>query len=260
MTEPEGLDGQQPVISRPLNFTALVASAGRLYSRNARRLMPLFAGIGLFISILPVFFFFDLPEGAIIPIYLFVQVAVPAVLAGLGIAVASAVMEAELNGRPATVRAGISWIRGHFREILAAALLGGMLAIFVAVFLGILSFMLIYLFFGPPIVIQVVALERARLQAAWPRTKELMKGHWLRVFMYLFTIGLGIALMQSLALALTNGAIQELARPGRAVLVNLANLMVIAVAMPYLAAASFALYKDLVWRREQVNGPDATQD
>ena len=250
MSEQEAA-GQQPVISSPLNFTGLVASAARLYQLSGRRLMPLFAVIGLLISLLPALFFFELPEGAIIPVYLFVQVAIPAILVSLGIAVAAVVMDGDLKGEPMSIRTAIGVVRTRIRECLAAAVLAGMLAIFIAVFLGLLSFMLIYLFFGPPILIHLVALERESLQTAWPRMKELMKGNWVRVLMYLFVIGLGIALTQSLALAVTTTAIQDLERWVRATVVNLANLAVIALAVPFLAASGYALYKDLLLRQEQ---------
>lgn len=211
--------------------------------------MPLFAVIGLLISVLPALFFFELPEGVVIPAYLFVQVAIPAILVSLGLAVAAVVMDAGLKGEPVTIGHAVRSVTAHLREVLAAALLAGMLSIFVAVFLGILSFILIYMFFGPPILIHAVALEGQRLQTAWPRTKELMKGNWGRVLMYLFVIGLGIALAQSLVLATVNTAIQGLERGGRALIVNLANLGVIALAMPFLAAAGYALYKDLEARQ-----------
>lgn len=251
MTEPEGLDGHQPAIPSPLNFTSLVASAARLYQRHGRRLMALFAAIGVLISLLPALFFFELPEGAVIPVYLFVQVAIPAVMVSLGIAVSAVVMHGNEDGGSATVTGAIASVRSHLRQSLAAALLAGMLSIFIAVFLGILSFILIYLFFGPPILIQVVTLEKARLQSAWPRMKALMKGHWVQVIMYLFVIGLGIALMQSLTLAVVTTAVQDVERWARTVIVNIANLAVIALAMPFLAATGYALYKDLVHRSEE---------
>jgi hypothetical protein len=170
-------------------------------------------------------------------------------------------MNADVEGRPIGIRSAWSFVvRERLRECLASALLAAMIALFISVFLGLLGLLIIFLFFGPPVLMQVVALEDERFQTAWPRTKELLKGHWGRVIMYLFTIGLAIALIQSGAVAFAAAMTEDLGRWTRAAIVSLAQVVLLGLTMPYLAAAGFALYKDLVWRQAPANEPNASPD
>lgn len=49
---------------------------------------------------------------------------------------------------------------------------------------------------GPPILVHVVVHEGVEIREAWKRTREVMRGQWLRVIMNILTVTLGLGIAQ----------------------------------------------------------------
>lgn len=132
-----------------------------------------------------------------------------------------------------------------WRNVFAASLISAMLAV------AFFATGLVFLrdpFLGPPIVAHVIVLEGVTLYAAWNRARKLLAGQWLRIFMYLLTAFLGLALLTSIVLALVGGALGEAPDDfewGYASIVALTNTITEAFRLPFLGAVALACYLDL---------------
>jgi hypothetical protein len=127
-----------------------------------------------------------------------VAVAASAVLIASRTPAVGAAVGRDNQSPPLGVRSSLASLAPSAREIVAAAMVSVMLAM--ASFLVGLHQILLPLFFGPPVLIHVIALERISFQEAWTRMKELLKGNWIRALLYLLIVALGISIVHNVAL------------------------------------------------------------
>jgi len=218
----------------------------------------LFGGLGI-ATLVPATVLLDV-AGSNIGIYLLVQVVAPAAMASAVFAVAAVVLQEHRSGRAVSLRDASRTLRPRTKEIFAAGLLAGMISLALVVFLRQWGLLLLPLAFGPPIVIQVVALEKASLQEALPRAASLTKGSTGRVISYLFAVSLAIALLD-LALLLTIASIVDgtvpttVAVTAAPYIYGVVQVLVVAITLPYLAAASYTCYDELESRGSGEEGP-----
>lgn len=246
------MDGEQvpeqprPVLLPP--FTTVLAESWRLYAANLRSLFGLFAFISLVITIIPTLIVFEIAASIALPLYLLIGVVLPSVLASIGFGLTALVLwnrartgfDAELY--PTTVRGALSTLGSERKELLASALLSGMIGLALALFLGFLGLLLQALFFGPPVLIQAIALERLTLQQAWPRAGVLIKGATPRVVLYLLTIVLGIGLLSALTLSLLAELFGGIEETVRFAVLGALQIFAVGLTLPLLACASFVVY------------------
>lgn len=232
-------------------FTTVLAGSWRLYSANLRSLFGLFALISLVITIVPTLVVFEIAASIALPLYLLIGVVLPSVLASIGFGLTAVVLwnrsrtglDAEFH--PTTVRGALSSLGSQRKELLASALLSGMIGLALAVFLGFLGLLLQALFFGPPVLVQVIALERLTLQQAWPRARVLIKGATPRVVLYLLTIVLGIGLLSALTLSLLAELLGGIEETARFAVLSALQIFAVGLTLPLLACASFVIYRHL---------------
>lgn len=234
----------------PFGLSGVVASAARLYGATYRHVIPIFVLFAAALSIvLQIVFLFGFSENLALPLYLLAAAVLPVFLASIGIGVISQVFERAEGGEYGPtwgVRHIFAVVRPRFKDILTVALIGGMIALAMTTLFGPLGAWLLWALAGPPILMQVVCLEDAPLQEAWPRTRELLKGQALRIFGYLLTIGLGIRLVESLVGSLLDGAIGSTTSGG--VVFVLAQVLLFSISLPFLGAVQYACYRDLAFR------------
>ena len=228
-----------------------MAESWRLYTANLRTLFGLFALIALVMTAVPALLVFDIAEGMALPLYLLLAVVLPAVLASVGFGLTAIVLWNRLRTgldadfHPKTVREAFSSLGPIRKELLACALLAGMIDLALAVFLGVLGLLLLSLFFGPPILVQVVVLEKLSLQEAWPRTRSLLKGRTARVLLYLLSIALGIGLLSAVTLNLLAQLTETMADGASYAVLSALQILAVGLTVPFLACASFVCYRSL---------------
>ena len=116
-------------------------------------------------------------------------------------------------------------------HLLAGGMLSSFLTFAFTLALGILgAYVGPHLILGPPIFVQILALEKGPFDEAWVRTKAFLKGNAMRVFLYLLCAALALVMVKILfdALIFT-------------VLIQLVGLSTARDPAAFLAGASFGL-------------------
>jgi hypothetical protein len=121
-------------------------------------------------------------------------------LASFLVALVSVGVADSTAGIPVSVGSMWRGVGPVLKEVIAANLLAVVVALTLIVLLAFFPILFLPLFFGPPLVVQTVALERRRLQQALPRVRALARGQLARTLMSLFCIALGARLFQGLVL------------------------------------------------------------
>ena len=142
------------------------------------------------------------------------------------------------------------------REVVASGLLAAAITLVLAVVLAPLMLLILPMFFGPPIVVLVVALERQRLQPAMTRARSLTRGSAGRLVGAFLVIALGIGLLQLMLTQIGFGVSNSLTE-GVQLAIVLAVLSVIqALLYPYIAATGLIAYLDVRARTENFGEED----
>lgn len=256
----EGLPSRgEAGLPAPLSFSGLIASSWRAYRSLFGKLLIL--GFACFaiadlteIAVLSITPFSQSAtlSGSLrflfsLSIYLFMGSFLVA-LASVGVADTTAGL---------SVSVGSMWrgLKGSVKDVVAANLFAVVVGLTLVVLLAAFPFLFLPLFFGPPVVIQVVTLERKRLQEALPRFRELARGHWGRTVLYLLCIALGIRLLQGVALDGLWAATRSLTEVMRAIIFVAGRILVEAVTAAFFGVVATCVYFDLRARREDY-GPD----
>lgn len=155
------------------------------------------------------------------------------------------------RGQSIGVRTALVALRPRARDLLAVAFYAATGGLFLVLLTAGLGFLLLPLLFGPPLVVHVIALEDKRVSEAWSATKELARGHTVRILVYLLTIALGVTLLGSLIINVYTTFSEGLASVPRTIIFLVMQAVVTGVTFPYLAAASFSCYWDLRVRKDQ---------
>lgn len=241
----------------PFGLSGVLASAARLQRATFRQTLPVFALFAALLSVLPAIFLVDLGDSLILPLYLIIQVVLPAFLASVAFGIAAIVFDKASSAKGPTelrpVAEATSTMKRNAKDVVTAALFAGMICLALATFLGPIGLLLLGTFFGPPIVMQVICLEQVSMQEGWARTRALIKGHALRIFGYLVTIALGVGMIGALFVSLVASAVT--ASPVRAIAFALVQIVVLSLTLPFLAAAQYACYRDLTFRASTTDPP-----
>ena len=184
----------------PTNFLAYTGAALRLLRTSLRTAVVAFCLVGVFIAV------FAAAGGTLadtadstdfLYVVLYAQLIALPFLGSLVSARTSRVMALSLAGRDITLRAAGVGLRGYRSHLVVAAMLASFLTLALTFAMGLLgAFVGSHLLLGPPILAQVIALERASFSEAWIRTKELLRGQALRLFLYLLCAALMIVMAE----------------------------------------------------------------
>ena len=171
-------------------------------------------------------------------------------IGGIAVATSAILLSDRLVGKTTVATDAFRQIRPHLRALLAAGLAAGLAFIVLLQLAGLFAFFVLPLLYGPVIVSQVIVLERLDFRAATQRSGELLHKEKVRIFMYLFTMALGVtllsfisALVVALLASATNAQVFSL-------LGTLMQIAAAAVLMPFIAAAGLVSYLDLRARKE----------
>jgi hypothetical protein len=250
----DGHEAESPdpsaLIQPPLRFSGIVASAGRIYRARLKQIVSVFGVIGALIFLVPALTFFDVGDNLAIPIILLAGVVLPSALLSLGFAVAAAILSRRVSGRDASVRPSIRDLKPRVKDLVVSALVSGMLALTVVVFFGPFGSLVLALFYGPPILIQVIAVEDLGIQPAWARTRELMQGHWARILLALLSVALGLGILATTLLSLGGALAADAPRLFQLALFIVLELVIFGLGYSFLGAAGYVCYYDVKARYE----------
>jgi hypothetical protein len=253
---------QNEALPAPLNFAGLMASSWHVYTSLFTK---------LFVAGFVVFAIADLIQvGArsfsaldsagsvagglrlLLPfaIYIFFASFLVA-LVGVGVADSTAGM---------AVSGGSMWrgVRAVVKDVVAANLLAVVVALTLVVLLAFFPILFLPLFFGPPLIVQVVALERKRLQEAVPRARLLVRGQLARTLLALFCVALGARLVQGVVLDRFLAVSTSLVTAARVVLYVLTEVILEATTVTFFAVVATLAYFDVRARTEDF-GPNELQ-
>jgi hypothetical protein len=245
---------------RPPTFSTVIAQAWRLYTANLGTLFLLFALIALVMTAVPALLIFDIADGMALPLYLLLAVVLPAVLASIGFGITALLLwdrdkpRIDAEAHPLTIRGAFNSLGRFKKELLASALLAGMIDLALAAFLGLLGLLLVGLFYGPPILVQVVTIERMSLQEAWPRAKELLRGRTPRVFLYLLAVALGTSLLSAVTLNILAAVTEGLPDVANYLVLSVLQILAVGLTVPLLACASYVCYRELRAEKDFTGG------
>ncbi len=180
---------------------------------------------------------------------LVIPVVIAVATGSVGVSIAGVVLADRLAGLKTETK---DVIAGSFpwREVLAGGLFASIVALVLSVLIAPIILLILPMLFGPPLIGQIIALEGDRLQGALSRARSLSKGSTARILGVMFTIALGVGLLQftltQTAFALTE-PIQDTVQLA---LVLVFSIFVQAVLYPYMAAAGLIAYLDVRARSE----------
>lgn len=92
-------------------------------------------------------------------------------------------------------QAGVD-LRGHRSHMLACGMIAMLLTFVLAQVNPLLGLIGPHLVLGPPLLVQVVGLEREPLGAAWRRVREMVRGQALRIFLYILCAALALVMFE----------------------------------------------------------------
>ena len=237
---------REQAFPRPAGFAETLRLAFGTFSRRFTALAALFCGVHLFLTLVPFVFFFDVPDSTELSLFLFLQILLPVSFGSVAVAVGAVIVANDLAGHD-EVGGGAVWrsfgvIR---RETFMAAFLAAVIALLAALMLGFYGLFLLPLFYGPPLVAQVIAIERVSMRAALGRARSLARGQNLRVFVYLLNVSLGIGVVAFMVV----GTLIELTRDAPALATSLVLAVVqgivLGLLIGYLACVQTVMYLSL---------------
>jgi hypothetical protein len=237
-------DAEERDVARPPRFSELLSEAATFYRARFAALVPTFVVAYATIVALPLLALIDLSDAALATLAFALQILSALVGATL-FASAAIVYSDHVGGTRSSLRAALVSVRPLAREVITAALFSAIFSMFALTLLGSLGLLLQPLFVGPPILIQVVAIEHLRLRDAWPRTRVIASGQWTRVVGMLLGIVLAIALVLIGIFGFVETGTRAASDAARLGVFVAIQGLIAGLTYPYLAAAQFVLYRDL---------------
>jgi hypothetical protein len=238
----------------PLSFSGFMAATWSLLRAPGARLLPIFAaGSLLWTLIIAASSLVGEPAAEVsigsFVVGFFIPVTAIVISGSFVEGLAAIVMTDHLAGKDAHTGRALAGIRVQTKEVLASGLLAAMVALVAITLLFFLPYLFVGFFFGPPIVVQAIALEGSPLRAAVPRARELWKQNFLRVLGTVFFLATATGVTTFLLVAQVGSLVPDpaaLRTVGEVALLFIANTLVLAV----MSAIGLAGYLDLRARKE----------
>lgn len=254
-------DDEQQSFPHPAGFATILRIAFEHFRANFTTLAGLFCAVHLFLTLLPFVFFFEIPDSTQLSLFLLLQILLPVSLGSVALAAGSGFIANVIAGRddvtPGSVWRSLGAVR---RETFLAALLAAVIALLAALLLGFYGLFLLPLFYGPPLVAQAIAIERVSMRTALRRAKEVAGRTFLRVFVYLLNVSLGIGVIAFMVV----GTLIELTRQApetpTAIVLAVVQGIVLGLLIAYLACVQTVMYLSLRAEKESYDLPALQED
>jgi hypothetical protein len=225
----------------PYRLGPLIATSWRFYTARFSGLFGLFVLVNLPFASLAIVRISDIPERTLILINTVIFI-IQTIWVSLAVGVAANMLEGYLRDEIVGPREG--WRR--LRKNMLPALAAGMASSLLAIFTGQIFPPLLALVYGPPMLMQVIAVEGARsLTDAWAKTKALMVGHWMRVLSYLMTAVLGAFVIFNLAASAVIAISGDVSEDAEQALLTALIAGIAAFTYPFIATVQYVAYADI---------------
>lgn len=198
---------------------------------------------------LPYLLAFEVPLLTRVPVALMLQVAAPTFVGSLAMITAARM----LSAGDRTIGLVESWRDVPKGAALAAAATAALVAVLVIQVFGLIVLLLMNGFVGPPLVAQVIGVEKPPYRRALQRVGEIATG---RTWLYLLNVVVATGLVGTVALG--GFGVGTLDAPGviRAVVGPLFQAAAMGLLVGFLAAFEYELFED----RRAATAADATPD
>lgn len=254
-------DSEQRLVA-PGTFIGHMGAAWYVWRQHVRAiLLPFVIGAFLYFTLLQAGLILlgdeELSEttqaGASI-LLVFALTLVGGLVSATGIVARSIVVMADgSSGRTTTMTTAGARLRPVKSHVIAAGMISLLLSGGVAVLLiyNLGPFVAPYLFLGPPVLAPVIALEGKTLPEGWRRTRRLLSGNALRLFLYLLCAALLLSLTQLILGQTLLSALSSLGTGFALVLVATAAWStLLGLAFSLMVAVTLIAYFDLRSRKE----------
>lgn len=233
----------------PVGFAGMASRSWHVYRATFPQLLALFGTLYLAINLVYGGLLETIASGppsvaSLALNYVFAYV-LPALLGSFAFAATAPLVESALLGRPPVLGAALAATRHRVADLLP----GATMATLVAVVLGSFNLDLLglpFVFYGPPVVAQVLMLEEGGYRRSGTRTRALASGNTLRLLGYFFTVAVGIAWLLDLGTRGTLAGLVGTAPHVAAVMLALTvRGLLFGFLLPFLACAMTVMYFDL---------------
>jgi hypothetical protein len=244
-----------------LRIRGLAAAAWGFYRGSVRRLAGPSLAVAVPLFVLPVVAFVAWDGGngseALWVSIFFARESLFQFGGSLIVALAAVVVSEDLRGGRTTVPEAVTRLRPHRSALVISALYSVILGL-TSRLVPVFALVLPVLFLGPPILVQVIALENRSAGEAGARAKALLKGHTLRVLGSLFPVILVLRFLELLTLFAVFGTLDALGANVAAEALTvvqgaITGLFFGLLILPFTAALSLACYLDLRARSERLD-------
>lgn len=238
--------------------------AWRHYRGAALPLIVVFCIAHVVAALLPYLVRFDVPNAVGYPLVFLLRVVVPVILGTVAVAIGTIVVNGpadpdhDAEARPG-LAAATARLRGRTGDVLTLGVVAALMGIGAVFLLGAYGFLILHLFYGPPIAIQVALRQGLGTRAALQRARALLRGSW-RAILYLLNAALAIGalslLLLDLFVRLVGGGPEVVTRISLAMLQG----VVLGTLAAFVAGAQVAIYAYLLEREAGGADVDAIED
>ena len=249
---PGSQEDTQPVPPR-YGFGAFVRHAWEVFRRDPQRAIGIFCLLHVLAALIPFVFFFEVSDEATLPLIFLTRVVIPVIVGSIAVAIGSRILgrgtEAPSDGstdEEAPLEdvepAGVSGTRAL--DLFALSLIAAMFSIAGVLFLRAYGFLILHMFYGPPVAMQVAVLEGRSFSEATRRARTLLRGNW-RLILYMLNVALLIGILNLILLGPVYGLLPDDFDMAASLAVSVVHGVVLGVLTSYLAAVQVALYEHL---------------
>lgn len=231
------------------SFSAFIRDSWTQFRSEAPRLIAIFCFVHVVAALLPYLVVFDVPDAVGYPLVFLFRVAIPVVLGTFAVAAASLLLlegpdlETDDGTLDGVTPRPLDRIRARWTDLVVMGLVASLLGTAAVLLLGAYGFLILHLFYGPPVAAQVLTLEGLRYGEALQRARVLLRGNW-RTILYLLNASLAIG---ALGLFVLDVVVRALGGPDAVVrpVLGLAQGLVLGTLVAFIGGAQAAIYLHL---------------
>lgn len=233
-----------------------------MFLRTFALLALLFCGAQLVAFLLPFALSgIRLKAGAGVAAFYVFTIFIPTFLTNVAIAPGSLLVGQAMAEEDPSLRRALRATRTNFLSVVITAMVGAVVAELVIFALGdagvvlFLGFYLLPIFFGPPIVMHIVAFKRARPRVALAEARELVRGDLLRIFVYLLNVVLITGLLVGILFTTFNTSTDQAPEWATSAVGTVVSSLLLGIAISFIATFQTVLFVSLRAVKESYDTP-----
>lgn len=238
----------------PARLASLLRAGWRDYRRHRTTLFGIFAlaSVAVIITTLAANLV-SFSVGRPVVVVVLLEQIVPFFALGVWFGIGMGASAIVLSGGPDTtgLRDALRSTRPLTKDLVTSGLLAGMVMVTAVTLLYYLPILFLPLFFGPPVLVHVIATDRLRFSIAATRARELMTGEKLRAFGALMPVAFLTGTLMYVAPNLVATATDPLGVVVRQAAAIVTRVVVDAAAVAFFATVTYALFDDIKRRRDR---------